>query len=63
MHLGFEHRQDITNKAAAQNTGLAFYAINREHFFLSLLERVLYFLQITKYQRTDFKKQDYCSGI
>lgn len=31
--------------------------------FLSLLERVLYFLQITKYQRTGFKKQDYCSGI
>lgn len=32
-------------------------------FFLSLLERVVYFLQLTKYQRTGFKKQDYCSGI
>lgn len=31
--------------------------------FLSLLERVVYFLQISKYQRTGFKKQDYCSGI
>lgn len=31
--------------------------------FLSLLERVVYFLQITEYQRTGFKKQDYCSGI
>lgn len=54
---------DLTDLSCCPEYWTRFPCYRQRAGFLSPLERVLYFLQIIKYQRTGFKKQDYYSGI